>query len=222
MCGNNYVARDTPFTLFARDEPRNGSGVRSTTYRIFNATYDSGWREYTPLDATMEGGWLKYPSFNLSSLADGKYTVEFYSTDNALNVEPRLPYFNSCNVTLFSWTYIFEDSCGRGTVLKINTHYEFFRFVAPNKDFGIMKAQEMRQYDVRDSGFITRRLFVKYCDSSLQFTAKVDLNITYCIAQMHDLESCKRYNLFDFGISLDYWLAPNPSEFRRILELILI
>jgi len=66
-----YVTPDTPFSLEATDI---GSGVNSTAYRIYNATYDSGWIMYTG-------------SFKLNSLKNGNYTLAFDSTDNAGNVE---------------------------------------------------------------------------------------------------------------------------------------
>jgi hypothetical protein len=66
-----YVTPDTHFTLEATD---TGSGVHSTAYRIYNATYDSGWQTYTTL-------------FKLTSLKDGTYTLAYNSTDNAGNVE---------------------------------------------------------------------------------------------------------------------------------------
>jgi len=65
-----FVTSDTSFTLHVID----GSGIVSTTYRIFNATYDSGWIEYTA-------------PFHLVGLADGIYTINYNSSDTSGNVE---------------------------------------------------------------------------------------------------------------------------------------
>jgi major membrane immunogen (membrane-anchored lipoprotein) len=75
IVGNTHLTSDTHITLTAEDGP-DGSGIASTSYRIFNAESDSGWIDY-------DG------SFDLTclSLSDGTYTLEFYSTDNAGNDE---------------------------------------------------------------------------------------------------------------------------------------
>jgi hypothetical protein len=67
---NIFVTSDTPFTLHIID----GSGVVSTTYRVFNATYDSGWIDYTE-------------PFYLVGLADGTYSINYNSSDTSGNVE---------------------------------------------------------------------------------------------------------------------------------------
>lgn len=69
-----YVSSTTPFALTAEDNP-GGSGVMSTSYRIYNDTYDTGWLLYAE-------------PFNLTGLADGTYHIDYNSTDNAGNVEP--------------------------------------------------------------------------------------------------------------------------------------
>jgi PKD repeat protein len=71
---NVYVSSTTPFVLTAEDNP-GGSGVMSTSYRIYNDTYDTGWLLYAE-------------PFNLTGLADGTYRIDYNSTDNAGNVEP--------------------------------------------------------------------------------------------------------------------------------------
>jgi uncharacterized protein YegL len=73
--GNLYVTSATPFTLTAVDNNGVGSGVAATAYRIYNATYSTGWITYTS-------------PFNLVGLADGSYNIDYNSTDNAGNVEP--------------------------------------------------------------------------------------------------------------------------------------
>ena len=112
-----YVTPDTPFNLTATDNP-GGTGVALTAYKIRNATYNSGWLTYTE-------------TFYLTELTDGVYTIDYNSTDNANNVEPT----NTINVTLFSWNYVFTDSYGRETSLKINTEHHFFQFITPDNDY---------------------------------------------------------------------------------------
>jgi hypothetical protein len=165
-----YVTPDTPLTLEATD---TGSGVYSTGYRIYNAIYDSGWQTYTAL-------------FHLTSLADGTYTVQYNSTDNFGNVE--IPH--QINVTLFSWNYIYQDTYGRGTTLKINLAHKFFQFITPDKNYGIKKATYMRQCG--------RAIIIQHCDSELRLiTVAVDTKLDFCYAMAWDKQTRKCYLLID-------------------------
>ncbi|UCE29730.1 MAG: right-handed parallel beta-helix repeat-containing protein, partial [Candidatus Bathyarchaeota archaeon] len=64
----------TPIELITEDNA-GGSGVASTAYRIYNASYDSGWASYTE-------------PFYLIGLSDSAYQIDYNSTDLAGNVEP--------------------------------------------------------------------------------------------------------------------------------------
>jgi hypothetical protein len=166
-----YVTRETLFTLESDDG--EGSGVSSTTYRIFNNTYDTGWILYSS-------------PFYLTLLGDGTYTIAFNSTDNAGNVEPA----NTIQVTLFSWTYIFTDSYSRGTTLKINTQYKLFQFIAPDKDFGIKHDAKMIQ--------LKHVIIVCFEDREMGLVATaVDDKIDFCSAIAWDKTSNKKYLLID-------------------------
>jgi hypothetical protein len=165
-----YVTPDTPFILEATDAD---SGVFSTAYRIFNSTYDSGWQTYTA-------------PFKLTSLTDGTYTIEYNSTDNVQNTETT----QTINVTLFSWNYIFEDTYGRGTTLKINTEHHFFQFLTPDNDYGIRKATYMRRCG--------RAIIIKHYDNELRLiTVAVDTKLDFCVAIAWDVQTGKRYFLID-------------------------
>jgi uncharacterized repeat protein (TIGR01451 family) len=166
-----YVTPDTPFTLEANDNA--GSGVYSVAYRIYNGAYGSGWQPYTA-------------SFHLTVLADGVYTIEFNSTDNVGNMEAT----KSIQVTLFSWDYVFTDSYGRGTTLKINIAHKFFQFITPDKDYGVRKATYMRI-----SG---RAIVISHYDSELQLvTIAIDTKLDFCYAIAYDRQIRKQYLLID-------------------------
>jgi uncharacterized repeat protein (TIGR01451 family) len=165
-----YVTPDTLFTLEATDTE---SGVHSTAYRIYNTTYNSGWLTYTV-------------PFYLTSLTDGAYTIEYNSTDNAQNIEAT----HAINVTLFSWNYIYQDTYGRGTILKINLAHKFFQFIRPNKDYGIRKATYMHQCG--------RAIIISHCDKELRLnTVSVDTKLDFCYAMAWDLQTRKCYLLID-------------------------
>jgi squalene-hopene/tetraprenyl-beta-curcumene cyclase len=165
-----YVTPDTPFTLEATD---TGSGIYSTAYRIYDATYDSGWQTYTA-------------PFYLTSLTDGTYTIEYNSTDNVQNTETT----HTINVTLFSWNYIYQDTYGRGTTLKINLAHKFFQFITPKKDYGIRKATRMKQCG--------RAIIIEHCDKQLRLiTVAVDTKLDFCAAIAWDLQTRKCYLLID-------------------------
>jgi squalene-hopene/tetraprenyl-beta-curcumene cyclase len=170
VSGITYVTPDTPLTLEAID---TGSGVYSSVYRIYNSTYDSGWMTYTG-------------PFYLTSLTDGTYTIEYYSIDNVQNLEAA----QAINVTLFSWNYIFEDTYGRGTTLKINLAHKFFQFITPDKDYGIRNATYMRQCG--------RAIIIQHCDKELRLiTVAVDTKLDFCYAMAWDLQTRKCYLLID-------------------------
>jgi hypothetical protein len=165
-----YVTPDTSFIFEATD---TSSGVCSSVYRIYNSTYDSGWMTY--------GG-----PFNLTSLVDGTYTIEYYSIDNVQNAEAA----QAINVTLFSWNYIFEDTYGRGTILKINLAHKFFQFITPDKDYGIREATYMRQCG--------RAIIIHHYDEELRLiTTAVDTKLDFCVAIAWDTQTGKRYFLSD-------------------------
>jgi hypothetical protein len=165
-----YVTPDTSFTLEATD---TGSGIYCTAYRIYNATYNSGWITYAG-------------PFYLTSLTDGAYTIEYYSIDNVQNIEAA----RAINVTLFSWNYIFEDTYGRGTILKINLAHKFFQFITPDKDYGIREATYMRQCG--------RAIIIHHYDEELRLiTTAVDTKLDFCVAIAWDTQTGKRYFLSD-------------------------
>jgi hypothetical protein len=165
-----YVTPDTPFTLEATD---TGSGVYSIAYRIFNATYDSGWLTYSA-------------PFKLTSLTDGAYIIEYNSTDNVKNIETT----HAINVTLFHWNYIYQDTYGRGTTLKINLAHKFFQFIRPDKDYGIRNATYMKQCG--------RAIIISHCDKELRLiTVAVDTKLDFCYAMAWDLQTRKCYLLID-------------------------
>jgi len=167
-----YVTPDTPFNLTATDNP-GGTGVALTVYRIRNATFDSGWLPYTE-------------PFRLKGLVDGIYFIDYNSTDNANNIEPT----NTISVTLFSWNYIFTDSYGRETILKINTEHKFFQFITPDKDYGIREATCMR--------VCRRSIIIYHRDDELRLiTLAVDTKLDFCIAIAWDRQTRTRYFLID-------------------------
>lgn len=166
-----YVTPETSFTLEATDD--TGSGICSIAYRIYNTTYDSGWLPYTA-------------PFYLTSLTDGVYTIKFNSTDNLGNIEAT----NSIQVTLFSWNYIFTDSYGRSTTLKINTEHKFFQFITPDKDYGIRTATYMR---VRH-----RTISIYHKDNELKLaTIAINTRLDLCITYAKDLQTGNKYLLID-------------------------
>jgi len=172
VTGTIYVTPDTQFNLTATDNP-GGTGVALTAYKIRNATYSSVWLTYTE-------------PFHLTGLANGVYSLDYNSTDNANNVEPT----KTINVTLFSWNYIFTDSYGRGTTLKINTAHKFLQFITPDKDYGIRNATYMR--------LCGRAIIINHCDKQLRLTTTaVDTKLDFCAAIAWDLQTRKIYLLMD-------------------------
>jgi len=169
VADKTYVTRDTLFGLDADDA--TGSGIYSIAYRISNTTYDSGWLPYAA-------------SFHLTALSDGVYTISFNATDNVGNMEAP----ESIQVTLFSWNCVFTDSYGRGTMLKINTQYKLFQFIAPGKDFGVRQDPKMFA--------LCSVILIGYKDSEMQLAAAGAYGrLTFCTATAWDKQTGKRYLL---------------------------
>jgi hypothetical protein len=165
-----YVTRDTTFTLQATDA---GSGVKITTYRIYNTTYNTGWQNYeTPI--------------KLISMTDGNYTVEYRSTDKVENTETT----HTTRIAVFSWSYVFEDTNGRGTSLKINLANNFFQFTALARDFGVRKATFLQLFG--------KAIIISHRDNQLRLvTLALDTKLDYCYANAWDLQNGKGYLLID-------------------------
>jgi hypothetical protein len=91
---------------------------------------------------------------------------------------------------LFSWNYIFTDSYGRGTTLKINLAHKFFQFITPDKDYGIRNATYMRVYK--------RAIIICHQDNELKLaTISMDTQLDFCIAYAKDTQTGKEYWLID-------------------------
>jgi len=89
--------------------------------------------------------------------------------------------------TEFSWNHVFEDTCGRGTTLKINIPHKFFQFITPDRDYEITKATYMQELGT-----------ILHKDSELILIAwPVNIRRDFCIAWAKDPQTGKCYLLFD-------------------------
>jgi len=166
-----YITRDTIFTLNATDNVPSGI---TTAFMIFN---DLG---YTT-------GWIRYNgSANLPPLVDGSYTFAYRSIDESGNVEQA----KEVRIRLFSWNFIFVDTLGRGTSLKVNIEHGLFQFVAPGADYGLRNATHMFTH-----GNVIR---INHDDGQLCIIAvAVGGKLDVCIASAYDRRTDNRYLLVD-------------------------
>jgi PKD repeat protein/predicted phosphohydrolase len=129
-------------------------------------------------------------TYTLEVWIDGVTTV---LAENAqMSNIPTQPYMFELTESgnLYVWQYIFKDSYGRGTTLKINTAYKFFKFIAPGKDYGIRKATYMR--------LCGSAIIINHCDNQLRLiTTAVDTKLDFCVANVWDVKTGKRYSLLD-------------------------
>jgi len=127
------------------------------------------------------------------SLEVGVNNETIVLADNVqVNEAPTQPYtIESTNTKEFYiWHYIFEDSFGRGTTLKINTEDKSFKFTTTSQDYGRRKATYMR---VRHEAIT---IFHQDCElklTSIAMGGRPDL----CIAYIKDLVAFNKYLLFD-------------------------
>jgi parallel beta-helix repeat protein len=106
--GTTYVSPATPIDLTASDNPY-GSGLASTAYRIYNATFDTGWTNHTS-------------TICLTGLSEDTYQIDYYSIDCAGNVEPTntaTVILKNPNIALTNIT-LFKTVLGQGFNLHVN------------------------------------------------------------------------------------------------------
>jgi hypothetical protein len=129
-------------------------------------------------------------TYTLEVWIDGVTTV---LAENAqISSIPTQPYIVELTESgdLYVWQYVFKDSYGRGTTLKINTAHKFFKFVTPDKDYGIRNATYMRVFD--------RAILINHYDKELRLTTvSVDTKLDFCVAIAWDLQTRKQYFLID-------------------------
>ncbi|MEM4704631.1 MAG: hypothetical protein QXJ02_06160 [Candidatus Bathyarchaeia archaeon] len=128
-----------------------------------------------------------------SAIFHGKpgHTYSFYTiaVDNVGNVE-QPPAEPDAKTTVFSWNYIFEDTFGRETILKINTVHNLFQFITFDKDYGVRNASYM--------ALCGRSVVIRHFDSELRLiSVAVDTKLDFCIALAWDVPTGKRYLLID-------------------------
>ena len=112
----------------------------------------------------------------------GQYTMEASSPADGDYVRVHF--------TVFFWNYVFEDTYGRGTTLKINVALKYFEFIRPGMDYGIRKATVMQSFG--------RAIILCYMDRQLRLVAvAVDARLDFCIANGWDLQTHKSYVLID-------------------------
>jgi hypothetical protein len=131
-----------------------------------------------------------------------KYTLEVWTegitvvlaADVPISDIPPQPYAIASTemetIPIFVWNYVFTDSYGRGTTLKINTAYKFFQFITPDKDYGIREATYMRVHG--------RTITMRHEDNQLRLiTLTVDTKLDFCVAIAWDKQTRKQYFLID-------------------------
>jgi hypothetical protein len=133
--------------------------------------------------------------FSFTIRTTGLYTVEMtlpYECGTHDNFRKIVEVTKTAEVdfTLFSWDYIFEDTYGSGTTLKLNTAHNLLQFITPEKDYGVRTATFMK---------VTRvAIVIRHLDSQLKLnTASVDTKHDFCEAQAWDLLTGKYYVLLD-------------------------
>lgn len=139
---NTYVTSATPFTLTATDNA--GSGVASTAYNIYNATFDIGWTTYMG-------------AFNLPNwLSDGAYNIAYNSTDNLENIEVT----KSITVILDNTPpttslTIGEPKCVHDVDIYVNSATPFILNATDNTGSGVTLTVYKIYNSTYDSGWIT-------------------------------------------------------------------
>jgi Tol biopolymer transport system component len=88
-----------------------------------------------------------------------------------------------------SWEHVFED-VKQGTMLKISTDDKYFQFTAPEKEFSIKEACNMR--------VCKHSILIWHKDNEIELvTTAIDTRVDFCFAYAKDVQTGKRYFLID-------------------------
>ncbi|KPV64194.1 MAG: Periplasmic copper-binding protein (NosD) [Candidatus Bathyarchaeota archaeon BA2] len=171
---NNFINNTRQVYDYSWDNPEVSPSINT-----WDDGYPSGgnyWSDYTGVDY-YSGPNQDQPGSD--GIGDTPYIIDEYNIDHYPLMKPWKP-----------WSYVFTDSYGRGTILKINTAHKLFQFVTPDKDYGIRKAAYMRVEG--------RIITIRHEDSELRLiTTAVDTKMGFCIAMAWDKQTRKHYILID-------------------------
>jgi len=124
------------------------------------------------------------------------YRLEGQSYRDNLSPTPDETHFVYTNPIWISipWNYVFTDSYGRGTNLKVNTTHQLFQFITPDRDYGIRKASAMQTSDTS----LGTAISILHEDGELRLLAKaVSAPLDVCGAFAQDKRTGKSYSLLD-------------------------
>lgn len=177
-----------PFTVHADDYGPSGfAEIELSDFRYYFTIFKLHFKLKFDFDSWID--WLTgdptIPLFTLdmSWLTDGLYLGVHKGTDGTVDV--RVPV----------WNYVFEDTFGRGTTLKICAcePQGFFQFITPDKDYGIRNVS--LPCDMRQPG--CHSVMVGYMKDELRLVAVITGELDFCYATAWDLEIGKLYFLVD-------------------------
>lgn len=158
------------------NDPTEGLPIQS--FRVYRGVSSGG----ETLLASVDGSIHTYVDSSVST------SLYFYYVTAVNSVGESSP---SNEVSACAWTYIFTDSCGRNTVLKINVQNKLFQFTSPSKDFGVK----------HDPGMTALKNVIVICydDSTMRLIATAIVGkIDFCSAIAWDKQTGKMYLLIDY------------------------
>lgn len=144
------------------------------------------------------GGESGTISWNDPTPIDGPcyYRLEGQSFKDNPSATPDETHFVYTNPIWISipWNYVFADSYGRGTILKVNTSHQLFQFITPDRDYGIRKASTMY---ISDTSLGTAILILHEDGELRLLTKSVGPPLDVCGAFALDKKTGKDYYLID-------------------------
>ncbi len=183
-----YPDQRIPFTVHVDEHGSNGfADIVLSDFRYyfhifklnFNVKFDfGGWIDWLTGDPTihiytLDLDWL-WKWFG------GPYLRVHSGTDGTVDV--RVPV----------WEYVYEDTHGRGTTLRINTRTpeKRFQFTTPDQDYGIRNIVDMRQFGCHS-------IVIRHYDSELRLLAVTTTKLDFCQTTAWDLQTKEHYVLVD-------------------------
>lgn len=174
-----------PFTLHVEESGCNGvADILLSDFRYYFTNFKLHFKVKFDFDSWID--WLTGDptihifTLDMSWLVDGLYIGVHSGTDGTVDVQVPV------------WEYVYEDTHGRDTTLRINTRtpQKRFQFTTPDKDFGIRNSTDIRQHGCHN-------IIIRYNDSQLRLMSVTTNKLDFCVTTAWDLQMNKHYVLVD-------------------------
>jgi len=181
----------------------NNTGGETDTYDITVEGIDPSWYSLSATSVTVEPGQKVEVTLTItppcSALTYDEEETYLFTVNATSQTDSAIWDAADAELTVYiTWEYIYEDPV-RHTILKISTDNKCFRFITPDKDFGIRQASSMYEGYVTvyyDGEYVDLpAAIIRHNDGELRLLAYAGTEVPFCYARAVDYENGNRYML---------------------------